>query len=109
MADLPHFAYPFQYGADGTVNVVEQNTPDEIAACVANIAVCPSGYLPHDPALGIDDLAFSTIPLDLPGLIVQVSGQEPRVTLDATETGDAVNAALRTIVLTASVRGGPGA
>jgi hypothetical protein len=103
--ELPHFAAPFAFGPSGAVNVIEQNTVEEKATCVFNIASCPVGFLAHDPDFGIEDLSFATVPINTAGLVDALSEQEPRAALEATETGSPLDVSLRTIVVQVSSQG----
>jgi hypothetical protein len=110
--DLPHIAAPFTFGPGGVTYVVEQDSPHDIAGCVYNIVVCPVGFLPYNPGFGIDDPSFVAVPIDTTRLVAEIAEQEPRASLAATEFGDQLNEALRTIVLqvaaTTVERGGAG-
>lgn len=106
MTQLPHFAAPFAFGPDGAVNVVEQDSPEEIAGCVFNIASCPAGFLPHDPGFGIEDLSFSTAPVDTVSLVDAIGTQEPRASVTASEAGGSLDTSLREIVLRVASKGG---
>jgi hypothetical protein len=101
--ELPHFQAPFTFGAHGRVRVVEQDTPEEVAACCFNIASCPLGFRSDQPQFGVQDLAFSTAPVDTAGLAAEVSQSEPRAQLTVTESGGALDAALRTILMSVGV------
>jgi hypothetical protein len=103
VTDLPHFQSPFGFTSAGAI-VVEQDDPEEIATCVYNIAVCPLGFLAHDPDFGVDDLTGSTIPVDTSGLLAEIGEQEPRAATIATESGSPFDTTLRTIALTVSGR-----
>jgi len=103
--ELPHFGAPFAFGMKGTVDVVEQDTVEHVAACVFNIASCTVGQVPMLPDLGISDLTASTVPVDTDGLVAEIAGQEPRAQLMATESGSQLDVTLRTIQLNVSTQG----
>ncbi len=107
MTDPPHFGAPFAFTQEGAV-VLEQDTPDEIAACVFNIASCPAGFLAYDPDFGVDDLMGDPTPLDTAALVSEISDQEPRASLVASESGSQFDVSLRTIALQVSSKGGTG-
>jgi phage baseplate assembly protein W len=53
VVDVPHFAFPFSL-AGGRVTVVEQDTDDEIIACVEAILAHPLGSRPEVPNFGVE-------------------------------------------------------
>lgn len=58
MTDVPHFALPFRFDSGAAV-VVEQDTNDDVLACVTAILLYPLGWRPEAPTFGIRDPAFS--------------------------------------------------
>lgn len=104
--ELPHFAAPFTFTNAGA-NVVEQDSVEDVASCVYNIASCPVGFITHNPDFGVDDLSFATVPVNTIGLVEEVGDQEPRAILMATESGSPLNVSLRNIQLRVSVAGPP--
>jgi len=102
--ELPHFAAPFAW-TDTGAGVLEQDTPDEIAACVFNIASCPVAFLAHDPEFGIDDLSFATLPLDIDGLVADLDRQEPRASITAIDSPDGLDVTSRAVTVDVSPRG----
>lgn len=103
---LPHFAAPFGWSNRGA-NVVEQDTPEEIATCLLNIASCVKGSSEYLPDLGVPDLSFKTAPVDTQALVAAAAAQEPRARITADESGSPVDGSLRTIALNAAVQRGP--
>jgi phage baseplate assembly protein W len=87
--DAPHFAQNFTIGREGAA-VVEQDSPDDIAACVYRIAVCPQGFRDDRPAFGRPQLPFKPVPLDLAALEAAITFWEPRADLTATQQIEAV-------------------
>ena len=58
MADIPHLALPLRF-VNGAAVVTEQDTTDEIMACVLAVLLCPLGYRVELPTFGIPDPTFS--------------------------------------------------
>lgn len=105
MTDLPHFANPFAFGPGGVANVVEQDTVEHVATCVTNIASCTVGQVTPLPDLGISDLTAATVPVDTARLVAEISDQEPRAQLMATESGSPLDLTVRTIQLNVATQG----
>jgi hypothetical protein len=83
---LPHFAAPFAWDTNGIAQVVPQDDPREVLACVYNIAVCSVGYRTDDPTFGIDTLAFASAPLKVATVLGEIRAQEPRASVTAVES-----------------------
>jgi phage baseplate assembly protein W len=98
MADLPHFAFPFARGADGKVNVVEQDSPEHIMACENVIVRCPTGWREERPEFGWDFPEFRNS-MDLEALEAALERWEPRRTVHVSERSveDLVDQATREI------------
>lgn len=77
LVTIPHFAYPFQFTEDGMA-VVEQDSLEEVFACVQMVAACPIGACPELPTFGIPDIAFSQAPVDAQSLADAIQQWEPR-------------------------------
>lgn len=63
MAELPHFDLPFRFAARAGSNalaaaVVEQDTADDVMACVVALAVTPLGHRLEAPEYGLPELTF---------------------------------------------------
>ena len=65
--ETPHFPAHFAFTADG-VATVEQDSPEDVAACVFRTAVCPIGWREDTPEFGIRSPLFKTVPLELDAL-----------------------------------------
>jgi phage baseplate assembly protein W len=85
----PQFSYPFSIDSTGTAEsnpnyglpvVVEQNSPEDVAACVANIVVCPQGSKMGDPSFGVPSVLFQTLPVNTNGILAAIQKLEPRAT-----------------------------
>ncbi len=97
MADeitTPHLAYPFTLTADGAA-VVEQDTPEEVFACVRAIVACPIGFRDDLPRFGIPDPLFKNAPLNTDAYESAITEWEPRARVDVTDTADASDPASR--------------
>src|SRR5687768_199653 len=95
MADLPHFAHPFGRGANGSVNVVEQDTEEHVMACVNVIARCPRGYRLDRPDFGWPFPEFRTAPLNVRDLEEALNLFEPRSTSTGEELADLADSSVR--------------
>jgi hypothetical protein len=104
---LPHIAFPWTLNRDGRVVVNEQDSVEEVAACVWAIATCVKGQMHMLPNFGATSPLFQAVPLDLSALVEAVEAQEPRARIMATEQPDAFSAAIRNILLTVEVEAGP--
>lgn len=81
---IPHLAAPFQLSAAGAA-VVEQNSNDEILACVDNIVHCNEGFLLDEPEFGIPFLQFGNAPLNTTGVATAINQWEPRAQITMSE------------------------
>jgi hypothetical protein len=81
----PHFAWPFAITNAGA-NVVEQDTGQEVFACIEAIVNTQLGEIPELPNFGIPDLTFAQAPPDVFGLTNAIQQQEPRATESAIAT-----------------------
>jgi len=77
MAEIPHFALPFRYEG-GRPAVVEQDSIDDIAACVEAILRTRPGQRDEHPEFGTPDLVFRQLPTDLDAFVDAVEVWEPR-------------------------------
>lgn len=78
MVNVPHFDYPFRWGADGHAIVVEQNSEKDVMNGVTAAAKTERGTRYFVPNFGIDDPTFKLMPLDLPTMEAQIRESEPR-------------------------------
>lgn len=65
--------------------VVEQDTTDDVLACVLAILLCPHGYRAELPDFGIDDPTFTQDQPDRNAIAAAVAAWEPRA--DVVMTG----------------------
>lgn len=81
MADIPHLAMPLRVQGTQWV-VVEQDTEEEVAQCVANICAFERGYRIEDPDFGIVDPTFTIMPIDTTDIAAAVEEYEERAEVD---------------------------
>lgn len=99
MADVPHFALPFRY-EQGRPVVVEQDSVDDVAACVEAVLRTRPGEREESPDFGSPDLAFRQRPLDLDEVVGAVSRWEPRARLLAQEDPERLDEAVARVQIT---------
>lgn len=100
MADVPHFALPFRFGRDGHAVVVEQDSTDDIAACVEAVLRTRPGEREELPAFGSPDPTFEQAPVRLDAIAAAVAAWEPRAEFLLEEAPDALDATVRRVRLT---------
>lgn len=88
MAELPHFAFPFER-ANGKVKVVEQDSEAHVMSCERSIAATPLGYRDERPDFGIPMPDYRTR-IDLDGIEQALRTWEPRSRLSSEELLDLV-------------------
>lgn len=74
---IPKLKVPLQMGAH-SLALVEQDSLDNVAACVYAISAYELGSRLEDPDFGIEDNTFETYPLDLGEWAEQIARYEPR-------------------------------
>ncbi len=87
MSDIPHFDFPLRF-ADGKAVEVEQDSIDDIAACVRAILSVERGSFIYLPEFGVPDLVFQTEGVDPVFLRATIEQQEPRVNVAIEEGWD---------------------
>jgi phage baseplate assembly protein W len=79
---IPHFTYPFAFVADkdGNVHAAEndQDTLEDITACVTAIVSTPLGYREELPDFGIRDMTFSENGVNIDEIQIAIQQWEPR-------------------------------
>lgn len=85
MTDIPHFDFPFRF-VGGKAAEVEQDTVDDVAACINVALLTIRGTRLALPDFGIDDPAFLQGGVSTDELLSQVQRYEPRL-LQAIEEG----------------------
>lgn len=103
MPDVPHFKVPFQL-SQGRVVVVEQDTLDEVAQCVAAVLACPEGARLENPDFGTPEYLLTEAPIDVDELVNAVNEHEPRAGVIIEEAPETWDGLVRRV--TARVQGG---
>lgn len=82
MAEVPHFAIPFrfEFGPDGVRHaaVNEQDSVEDITACVESIIRTPIGYRQELPDFGIRDQTFTQGMINTDDILIAIAQWEPR-------------------------------
>lgn len=96
---IPHFNLPFRFVNNSGVDVVEQDTLDDIANCVEVILRTPYGYRTQDntPEFGTLDPVFELTPVDIETVKSTIIDQEPRATILITEDLDRTDSMIENI------------
>ena len=81
---IPHFALPLRVAGDGRFAVVEQDSPDDVAQCVAVVLATPVGSRAEIPEFGAPRFDFD-VP-DPADVIEAVKEWEPRADVDLLTT-----------------------
>lgn len=103
MADIPHFALPFRF-ENGRAVVNEQDSVEDVAACVEAVLRTRPGERDDLPTFGVPDPTFSQAPLSTDALVRQVQAWEPRAEILATDHPDALDAAIQRVQLDVSTQ-----
>lgn len=74
---VPHFALPLRY-VNGSAQVNEQESLDDIADCVYAVCVANPGDRDELPDFGLLDMTFDQEPLPLSAAATQITTWEPR-------------------------------
>lgn len=82
MAEVPHFDLPFrfEFNSAGELHaaVNEQDSYEDVAACVTSIVRTPLGYREEMPDFGIRDQTFSAGGINTEDIQTAISLWEPR-------------------------------
>lgn len=81
---IPKFRVPLQL-QNGRLALVEQDSEDNVAACVYAILAYERGSRLEDPNFGVDDPSFETVPVDTDEWLEQIAAYEPRAQVQTTE------------------------
>lgn len=101
---IPCFDTPFSFSAAGA-RVVEQNSYEEILACVQNVVLCSVGACPELPTFGRPDPTFQQGPPNAAALVAAVQKWEPRATESAVVQALDSSGADWAVVLTTQITG----
>jgi phage baseplate assembly protein W len=100
VADTPHFAFPMRRAPNGSVAVVEQETVDEIEACVLAILHTRAGELDDQPDFGISEYTFTQQPISREQVAEEVLRTEERASLLVEEEPDRFDALVDHLTIT---------
>lgn len=92
--ELPHLQFPFTLGAGGSVNVVEQDTVEDIMSCELVIVYCPIGFRDDRPEFGWAWPELEGAPINVASLEQALHEFEPRGKANALQYFDAATAAV---------------
>jgi len=82
--EFPHFGLPFNIGPMGA-NVNEQDSLEDVAACVVAILSTHLGDRDEIPEFGIPDFTFQKMPIGADDILAAIGNQEPRAVLAVEE------------------------
>jgi phage baseplate assembly protein W len=77
---IPHFSLPLRY-VNGSAQVNEQDSIDDVVDCVFAIAVTNPGDRDELPDFGLLDMTFDQTPLPIDAVVTQITQWEPRAQL----------------------------
>lgn len=103
MADVlvPHLAFPLRLGSDGGFAVVEQDSADEVAQCVAVLVSTVVEQRQELPDYGIVDQTFRD-EVDIAGILDAVGLWEPRASAAITAEVDSLDALIEHVYINVS-------
>lgn len=84
LSGTPKLAVPLRMGSAGLARV-EQDTSDEIAACVYALMATERGARLEEADYGVADPTFDPLPLDLGEALAQISIYEPRAEVETAQ------------------------
>lgn len=97
---IPKLRVPLRL-ENGRLALVEQDSQDNVAACVYTILSYERGARLEDPDFGVEDPTFATMPLDVDEWFEQIAAYEPRAEVTTEqEVGDLIGAILVEVGLT---------
>lgn len=97
-ADVPHFAFPFRFGASGSAEVVEQDTIEEIEQGVKVLVLTNIGERLEVPDFGIEDLPFKTS-VDMEAIHAAAVEWDERAGVTLTEEPDRLSGMVRHLLI----------
>lgn len=80
----PKLAVPLRV-AGGRLATVEQDSDDEIAACVYATVATPRGSRLEEPDYGVEDGEFEQLPFNTDEWVEQIGAWEPRAEVSTSE------------------------
>src|SRR4051794_13576023 len=96
---IPKLRVPLRL-ENGRLALVEQDSQDNVAACVYAILATERGSRLEDPDFGIEDPTFGTMPVDVDEWLEQIAAYEPRAEVQTEqEVGDLIGVVLAEVGL----------
>jgi hypothetical protein len=93
--ERPHLQFPFQRSTDGTrINVVEQDTTEDVMSCELVIVHAPLGFRDDRPEFGWPWPELEGVPINIASLEQALHEFEPRGKADASQYYDVAQAAV---------------
>jgi len=77
---IPKLRVPLRL-ENGRLALVEQDSPDNVAACVYAVLSYERGSRLEDPEFGVEDASFAQFPFDLDEWLEQIAAYEPRASI----------------------------
>lgn len=97
---IPKFRIPLRL-ENGRLALVEQDSQDNVAACVYTILATERGSRLEDPDFGVESRLFDQMPIDVDEWLEQIAAYEPRAEVHTEqEVGDLIGAVLVEVGLT---------
>lgn len=97
---IPKLRVPLKL-ENGRLALVEQDSQENVAACVYAIVATERGSRLEDPEFGVEDPTFGTMPLDVDEWLEQIAAYEPRAEVRTQqEVGDLIGTVLVEVGLT---------
>lgn len=97
---IPKLRVPLRL-ENGRLALVEQDSQDNVAACVYAILSYERGSRLEDADFGVEDPTFGTMPIDVDEWLEQIARHEPRAEISTEqEVGDLIGAVLVEVGLT---------
>jgi phage baseplate assembly protein W len=99
---VPHFAIPFVFDHDHHARVNQQNSADDVVACVQAILRTYKGKRLYVPNFGIDDPTFAIEPININAIQRAIETNEPRA---AVVLGQEVDRLIDTVMVEVGILG----
>jgi len=80
-----HFALPFKFGSNGHAEVVEQDSPEDVANCADAVLSTPRGFRLEIPDFGIRNPVLTENGPNINELMAALEEWEPRAAYTLTE------------------------
>jgi phage baseplate assembly protein W len=82
VAQIPHFAFPFKFTPAGPAAEVEQDSPQDVASCVAAVLSYPAGSRADVPTFGVPDQSFRANGANVQEIREALNEWEPRASAE---------------------------